>query len=153
DACRHGHYRSVRTRDRGDGVLLLSRGAHAYPTGCSRRCDGGAAHVERKRTALLRNPARAPRGRWQRMSFRGDRRRSSRPPGCRRRSASRRVGTRARNPDPRHDPATAMTTRVLIVDDHAPFRDAARAALAVVDDFQLVGEATSGEEAIALTES
>jgi DNA-binding NarL/FixJ family response regulator len=46
-----------------------------------------------------------------------------------------------------------MRTRVLIVDDHAPFRDAARAALAVVDDFQLVGEATSGEEAIALTES
>jgi DNA-binding NarL/FixJ family response regulator len=41
----------------------------------------------------------------------------------------------------------------LIVDDQAPFRDAARAVLARVAEFELVGEATSGEEAIELAES
>jgi DNA-binding NarL/FixJ family response regulator len=46
-----------------------------------------------------------------------------------------------------------MTIRVLIADDQAPFRKAARTVLGTVTDFELVGEATSGEEAIALVES
>jgi two-component system invasion response regulator UvrY len=43
-----------------------------------------------------------------------------------------------------------MTLRVLVADDHAPFRRAARALLAASDEYQLVGEATSGEQAVTL---
>ncbi len=39
---------------------------------------------------------------------------------------------------------------VVVVDDQAPFRDAARAVISRVAGFQLVGEATSGEEAVEL---
>jgi DNA-binding NarL/FixJ family response regulator len=39
---------------------------------------------------------------------------------------------------------------VLIVDDQAPFRSAAKAVLARTDGFELVGEASSGAEAIEL---
>ena len=46
-----------------------------------------------------------------------------------------------------------MTVRVLIADDQAPFRRAARSVLSAVNDFQLIGEATSGEEAVALVDS
>ena len=46
-----------------------------------------------------------------------------------------------------------MTVRVLIADDQAPFRAAARSVLGATTGFQLVGEATSGEEAVALVES
>ncbi len=42
--------------------------------------------------------------------------------------------------------------RVLVVDDQAPFRDAARAVIARVAGFELIGEATSGEEAVVLVE-
>jgi two-component system invasion response regulator UvrY len=41
---------------------------------------------------------------------------------------------------------------VLIVDDQAPFRSAAKAVLRRLDGFELVGEASSGEEAVALAE-
>jgi DNA-binding NarL/FixJ family response regulator len=41
--------------------------------------------------------------------------------------------------------------RVLIVDDQPPFRTAARAVLSRVAGFELVGEAASGEEAVALS--
>ncbi len=44
-----------------------------------------------------------------------------------------------------------MTVRVLMADDQAPFfRAAARSVLSATTEFQLVGEATSGEEAVAL---
>jgi two-component system, NarL family, invasion response regulator UvrY len=43
--------------------------------------------------------------------------------------------------------------RVLIVDDQRPFRDAAKVVFNLLDDFEVVGEATSGEEALALAES
>ncbi len=43
-----------------------------------------------------------------------------------------------------------MTVRVLMADDQAPFRRAARSVLSATTEFQLVGEATSGEEAVAL---
>ncbi|MCU1459099.1 MAG: response regulator receiver protein [Actinomycetia bacterium] len=39
---------------------------------------------------------------------------------------------------------------VLIVDDQAPFRRAAKAVMAATPGFEVVGEAGSGEEAIAL---
>src|SRR4051794_4851676 len=39
---------------------------------------------------------------------------------------------------------------VLIVDDQAPFRSAARAVLSVMPGFQIVGEAESGEEAVTM---
>jgi two-component system invasion response regulator UvrY len=39
---------------------------------------------------------------------------------------------------------------VLVVDDQAPFRRAARAVLERVEEFDLVGEAETGEEAVAL---
>jgi two-component system, NarL family, invasion response regulator UvrY len=43
--------------------------------------------------------------------------------------------------------------RVLIVDDQRPFRDAAKVVFDLLDDFEIVGEATSGEEALTLAES
>ena len=41
---------------------------------------------------------------------------------------------------------------VLVVDDQAPFRLAAKAVLRRLDEFELAGEATSGNEAIELAE-
>ncbi len=46
-----------------------------------------------------------------------------------------------------------MTVRVLVVDDQAPFRRAARAVVAATAGFELAGEASSGEEAVALAAS
>ena len=43
--------------------------------------------------------------------------------------------------------------RVLIVDDQLPFREAANVVFGLLDQFEVVGEATSGEEALALVES
>ena len=40
--------------------------------------------------------------------------------------------------------------QVLVVDDQAPFRAAARAVLSRIAEFDLVGEAASGEEAVAM---
>jgi DNA-binding NarL/FixJ family response regulator len=37
----------------------------------------------------------------------------------------------------------------MIVDDQAPFREAAKAVIARVDGFELVGDVASGEEAVA----
>jgi two-component system, NarL family, invasion response regulator UvrY len=42
----------------------------------------------------------------------------------------------------------AEAVRVLIVDDQPPFRAAARLVLDVLDGFEVVGEAGSGEEAL-----
>lgn len=41
-----------------------------------------------------------------------------------------------------------MTVRVLIVDDQAPFRDAARTVIDLTDGFEVAGEADTGEQAI-----
>src|SRR5207237_9793567 len=41
-----------------------------------------------------------------------------------------------------------MTIRVLIVDDQEPFREAARMVVDVTDDFEVVGEAESGEAGV-----
>jgi DNA-binding NarL/FixJ family response regulator len=41
-------------------------------------------------------------------------------------------------------------TRVLIVDDQEPFRSAARLVVSMADGFEVVGEAASGEEGIAM---
>jgi two-component system, NarL family, invasion response regulator UvrY len=43
-----------------------------------------------------------------------------------------------------------MPIAVLLVDDQAPFRSAARAVLKRTEGFELVGEAASGQEAIEL---
>ncbi|HET9601395.1 MAG TPA: response regulator transcription factor [Acidimicrobiales bacterium] len=43
--------------------------------------------------------------------------------------------------------------QVLVVDHQPPFRAAARAVVSRIADFDLVGEAASGEEAVALFES
>ena len=40
--------------------------------------------------------------------------------------------------------------RILIVDDHPVTRDGLRAALAIADDIEVVGEASTGEEALGL---
>lgn len=48
--------------------------------------------------------------------------------------------------------ANADVVQVLVVDDQAPFRAAARAVIARVPGFELVAEATSGEEAVELVE-
>ena len=43
--------------------------------------------------------------------------------------------------------------RVLIVDDQPPFRDAAKLVFDLLDRFDVIAEATSGEEALELAES
>jgi two-component system, NarL family, invasion response regulator UvrY len=43
--------------------------------------------------------------------------------------------------------------RVLVADDRLPFRRAARTVLGATAGFEMVGEATSGEEAVELTGS
>lgn len=45
-------------------------------------------------------------------------------------------------------PADAGPVTVLVVDDQAPFRAAAKAVVSRLEGFELVGEATSGEEAV-----
>ena len=44
-------------------------------------------------------------------------------------------------------------TRVLIVDDHAILREGVRALLSVADDLEVIGEASSGREAIEIATS
>ena len=46
-----------------------------------------------------------------------------------------------------------MTVRVVIADDQAPFRAAAGSVIRAAAGFQLVGEASSGEEALELVAS
>jgi two-component system invasion response regulator UvrY len=46
----------------------------------------------------------------------------------------------------------ALTVKVMTVDDHAAFRDVAREVIEATVGFEHVGEATSGEEALALAE-
>jgi DNA-binding NarL/FixJ family response regulator len=41
-----------------------------------------------------------------------------------------------------------MSVRVLLVDDQAPFREAARAVVEATDGFEVVGEAMTGEVAV-----
>jgi two-component system invasion response regulator UvrY len=48
---------------------------------------------------------------------------------------------------------TGPPVRVLVVDDQAPFRRAARAVLGATPGFALVAEAESGEEAVELARS
>lgn len=53
----------------------------------------------------------------------------------------------------RENAAVSRPVPVLIVDDQAPFRRAARAVLAATPGFDAVGEAESGEQALDLVES
>ena len=48
------------------------------------------------------------------------------------------------------DSATASSVGVLIVDDQAPFRRAAKMVMAATPGFDVVGEAESGEQAVEL---
>lgn len=50
------------------------------------------------------------------------------------------------------DAAGATSVGVLIVDDQAPFRRAAKMVMAATPGFDVVGEAESGEEAVELFE-
>ncbi len=43
-----------------------------------------------------------------------------------------------------------MTVRVLIVDDQAPFRMAARMVVEATDGFEVVGESESGEDSVVM---
>jgi len=43
-----------------------------------------------------------------------------------------------------------QAVRVLIVDDQPPFREAAKVVFDLLDRFEVVGEATSGEEAVGM---
>jgi two-component system invasion response regulator UvrY len=52
---------------------------------------------------------------------------------------------------PGHEPPVAAPLTVLIVDDQPPFLRAVRALLETGRRFDVVGEATSGEEALELT--
>ena len=45
-----------------------------------------------------------------------------------------------------------MTVRVLIVDDQEPFRLAARMVVELTDGFEVVGEAETGEDSVAMAQ-
>ena len=45
------------------------------------------------------------------------------------------------------------TTRILIADDHAAFREGMRLLLLSTQDMEVIGEAETGEQAITLAES
>src|SRR5436309_8545150 len=45
-----------------------------------------------------------------------------------------------------------MSVRVLIVDDQAPFRDAARAVVEATDGFEVIGESSTGEASVDATQ-
>jgi DNA-binding NarL/FixJ family response regulator len=45
-------------------------------------------------------------------------------------------------------PTASRPVRVLTVDDQVPFREAARAIVALTGGFEIVGEATGGEDAL-----
>src|SRR5919198_1311856 len=55
---------------------------------------------------------------------------------------------RSRSPCPWPTPAMTDRIRVLLVDDHLMFADAIEALLATKDDIEVLGVASSGEEAI-----
>jgi two-component system, NarL family, invasion response regulator UvrY len=46
-----------------------------------------------------------------------------------------------------------VSVKVLVVDDQAPFRTAAKRVVAMTPGFEVVGEAKSGEEAVEMTSS
>ena len=46
-----------------------------------------------------------------------------------------------------------MTVRVVIVDDQPPFREAAGLVFDLLEDFEVVGEARSAEEALSLVDA
>jgi DNA-binding NarL/FixJ family response regulator len=50
------------------------------------------------------------------------------------------------------DAEDMVTVRVLIVDDQAPFRKAAAKMVGRMDGFEVVGDAGSGEEGVALSD-
>jgi len=56
-------------------------------------------------------------------------------------------------PGPERENRPVDSVPVIIVDDQAPFRRAAKAVLAATPGFSVVGEADSGEEAIELVET
>ena len=46
-----------------------------------------------------------------------------------------------------------MSVRVLIVDDQEPFRQAARMVVELTDGFEVVGEAETGEDSVAMAQA
>lgn len=50
-------------------------------------------------------------------------------------------------------PVEDSTVTVLVADDQAPFRSAARAVVGIAPGFRIVGEADSGEAAVELVEA
>jgi DNA-binding NarL/FixJ family response regulator len=56
-------------------------------------------------------------------------------------------------PEPERENRPVDSVPVIIVDDQAPFRRAAKAVLAATPGFSVVGEAGSGEEALELVET
>jgi DNA-binding NarL/FixJ family response regulator len=58
-----------------------------------------------------------------------------------------------KDPTTGENAAVSSPVPVLIVDDQAPFRRAARAVLAATPGFDAVGEAENGEQALSLVDS
>lgn len=48
------------------------------------------------------------------------------------------------------EPSSATNVRVLIVDDQAPFREASRMVVDMIDGFEVVGEAVNGHDALEM---
>jgi two-component system invasion response regulator UvrY len=54
------------------------------------------------------------------------------------------------DPDPMGELSAMETLPVLVVDDQAPFRSAAKAVVGRMEGFSVVGEAVDGEQAVAM---
>jgi DNA-binding NarL/FixJ family response regulator len=66
------------------------------------------------------------------------------------REDARPIGDGANGGDGHGVPTSARSTRVVTVDDQAPFLDAARAIIAGIPGFELAGETTDGAAALGL---
>ena len=152
-----GARRPLPARRRGDRVLLLPRGtAERREARRAAACDRDSCGVGRSEGGLLFEVADDGRGfDPARSAARRRFHEHGRPPRRDRRESADRVGTRPGHEDRGGDPALhaepwTSAVRVLVVDDQTPFRDAARAVLRATPGFEVVGEAASGEEAVAL---
>src|SRR5262249_7857011 len=156
-----GRLRALATRRRNDDLSRDPGSVDQHPSACPqshggnpalrrRSCAGARNRGSRPRHAAGDGPGLASRG-WR---FRRWHRRHAGAIEADWRGARNRVGG-VRDPDPRHravarNRAMNPPLHILIVDDHAIVRRGIRALLESQPGWEVVGEATTGREAVEL---